>query len=704
MELIEVTDSVALIMMKMRSIRFSAKSAPAAFAVVTLLAYGLLLPFTGFYWDDWPFAWIARFLGPSAFIPAFQGFRPFLGPIFLATTSILPPNPLLWQSFALLVRLVAALAAWFALNQVWPARRWQTCAAALLFLVFPAYSQHWVAYTHINQEWISFIAYLFSLGLSVRALRSGRSFLGLTALALLLEAIGLFPTEYFIGLEPVRFLFFWVMAVEVAQGFGPRLLESLKRWSPYLLVWLADIVWLVRYYRSGIYVSYDLTAAAAPPALNQALLVFGDALWKAGLYAWVQVTVLVARSMPSPASLLTILVVLVAFVMGAFYLLRLERHSESSTSSSSAAPQAAVPGPAPSDRWQFAAACVIIGAVGVLLGRVPSFAAGLPLTLQSSYDRFTISMMLGGSILVLGLVELTLAGSRGRAFTVAALLALGIGQQFFNANIFRRDWQRQTEIYWQFAWRVPGLQPGTAVITKQLPLDYETDLSMTAALNWIYARNPKPPDLPYAMVYSEKRLGGIVLPDLDLGTPMKLPFRTMEFEGNTSQAIVIYVPPNGCVRVLDPGLGDGMTYSRLPEAVTSLIPLSDPRLIIQEASSLPLPTPPFAREPAHGWCYYYEKAELARQAGDWKRIVQLGATASQKGLTPADPFEWLPYIEAGARAGDAGAAAQLTRQALELDAKLQRGLCVVWKRVQLDGPIKNQTLAATLLAELSCTQ
>ena len=45
----------------------------------------------------------------------------------------------------------------------------------------------------------------------------------------------------------------------------------------------------------------------------------------------------------------------------------------------------------------------------------------------------------------------------------------------------------KTEIYWQFAWRIPALQPGTAVITTQMPLDYETDLSMTAALNWMYA-------------------------------------------------------------------------------------------------------------------------------------------------------------------------------------------------------------------------
>jgi hypothetical protein len=77
-------------MERMRPVRFTDRSVPLVFALVTIAAYGLMFPLIGFYWDDWPFAWIARFLGPSEFIPAFEGFRPFLGPIFFLTTSLLP--------------------------------------------------------------------------------------------------------------------------------------------------------------------------------------------------------------------------------------------------------------------------------------------------------------------------------------------------------------------------------------------------------------------------------------------------------------------------------------------------------------------------------------------------------------------------------------------------------------------------------------
>jgi hypothetical protein len=163
----------------------------------------------------------------------------------------------------------------------------------------------------------------------------------------------------------------------------------------------------------------------------------------------------------------------------------------------------------------FAISAVIIGLAGILIGRIPSFAAGLPLTLQSSYDRFMVSMMLGSALFVTGFIELFIRNTRIKTYAFALLIALGVGQQFFNANIFRRDWAKQQEIYWQLAWRIPAMKPNTALLTDQLPIDYETDLSFTAPLNWMYARNYAGGDLPYALFYTEKRLGGGSLPSLE---------------------------------------------------------------------------------------------------------------------------------------------------------------------------------------------
>ena len=96
------------------------KSILVLLAILTVIAYGMFVPFTGFYWDDWPFAWIAKFQGPQAFFPAFAGVRPFLSPIFFVTTSLIPPVPLYWQIFALVIRFISGISAWFMFRQIWP--------------------------------------------------------------------------------------------------------------------------------------------------------------------------------------------------------------------------------------------------------------------------------------------------------------------------------------------------------------------------------------------------------------------------------------------------------------------------------------------------------------------------------------------------------------------------------------------------------
>jgi hypothetical protein len=204
------------------------------------------------------------------------------------------------------------------------------------------------------------------------------------------------------------------------------------------------------------------------------------------------------------------------------------------------------------------------------------------------------------------------------------------------------------------------------------------------------------------MIYTEKRLGGQALPELRAGVDIRLPFRTMEFIGSTSQVLAVYVPQNGCLRIFDPGNDDVSTYSRFPEAITAPIPLSNPDLILANALPRVLPSPPFTKEPAHGWCYFYEQAELARQNNDWALVSELGLKAAVEGHQPLDPFEWLPFIEAEALIGDANWAGQTSRAALQMDGRLQRGLCSLWKRVEVNGTTQARATGADMRTEMHC--
>ena len=55
--------------------------------------------------------------------------------------------------------------------------------------------------------------------------------------------------------------------------------------------------------------------------------------------------------------------------------------------------------------------------------------------------------------------------------------------------------------------------------------------------------------------------------------------------------------------------------------------MSDPNLILVNAD--PPAQPPYllGPEPEHDWCYYFEKAELARQQADWQQVAMLGDQA-----------------------------------------------------------------------------
>lgn len=654
--------------------RPTAKHHILLFALLTILAYGLLLPVTGFYWDDWPFAWIAQFLGPAEFYPAFAPFRPFLGPIFYVTTSLIPIHPLAWQVFALVVRFALGLAAWWMFAQIFPTRKSTAFIAALLMLVFPGYSQHWVALTHINQELIPFIFYLFSFGFTFKALRTRKP--THTIIALLLQLLGVFPTEYFFGIEGIRFLF---LLIFFQGSFAERFTKSFKVWLPHLLIWTLNAAWLFYYYRFGPYRSYEVAAAQSFDflfLLSQAL----DALWKAGLYIWAQVLALTFPSLPAPASLLTLGLVALAVIFLIPYLTR--------------------SAPAQPREIPFALSLMGIGVIGILLGRLPTLAAGLPLTLQSSYDRFMVSMMIGGTVFLLGLLELLIKNPRARTIAFAVIIALGIGQQFFNANIFRRDWQKQGEIYWQMAWRIPALEPNTVLLTHQMPIDYETDNSFTAPINWMYAPNYTRADLPYMLLYTEKRIGGATLPALEKGIPIAYPYRTVTFRSSTSQAVVIYMPRNGCLRVLDPNRGDEVTYSREPAVLTQAIPLSDLSRIIPNPETPAAPM--FFPEPAHEWCYFFAKAELAQQQGDYEGVVSLGNQALSLGYRPQDPREWLVFIEAYALTGNVQTAENLSQAALAQDARARRGVCLVWERIQAKGRSGSEERIRQALLSFNC--
>ena len=67
---------------------------PVVLLLVAILAYGLLIPQLGFYWDDLPISWIAYELGSEALTKYFSTNRPVWGLLYQITTRIIPDQPI----------------------------------------------------------------------------------------------------------------------------------------------------------------------------------------------------------------------------------------------------------------------------------------------------------------------------------------------------------------------------------------------------------------------------------------------------------------------------------------------------------------------------------------------------------------------------------------------------------------------------------
>jgi hypothetical protein len=117
------------------------------------------------------------------------------------------------------------------------------------------------------------------------------------------------------------------------------------------------------------------------------------------------------------------------------------------------------------------------------------------------------------------------------------------------------------------------------------------------------------------------------------------------------------------------------------------LPIEDRDLVAFSNINNILPTstpgfPPqhvFGAEPQRGWCYYFEKASLAAQQGDWAGVQSLMGEADSLGLAPSNGIEWLPLLSAHLATGDFAAALALTERVHAFDPKADSMLCAHWQ-------------------------
>jgi hypothetical protein len=185
---------------------------------------------------------------------------------------------------------------------------------------------------------------------------------------------------------------------------------------------------------------------------------------------------------------------------------------------------------------------------------------------------------------------------------------------------------------------------------------------------------------------------------------MEWDFRNFIYDGNSHDSVLIYYEPEvgNCLWVLDPGDRDNPD---LPELTKTGLKISNLSMIQQQpAPGNGLPESIFGKELPHTWCYYYQKADLARQFGEWQRIAILGDEAAKLKHSPNNPQEWIPFIEGYARVGRWQEAIQKTLDVRRINFRVNPRLCRLWDRVLLDSTIPEQYQGdyASMRTRLAC--
>ena len=112
---------------------------------------------------------------------------------------------------------------------------------------------------------------------------------------------------------------------------------------------------------------------------------------------------------------------------------------------------------------------------------------------------------------------------------------------------------------------------------------------------------------------------------------------------------------------------------------------SRPELILPTGT--PVMPALYGEEPNHGWCYYYEKADLAKQFGNWEEVLRLGEKAFKTGDHANDPTEYFPFIEGYALTGDWAQAETLSINAYRVSKQYMPAmLCPLWERIDQATP------------------
>ncbi|MBZ0296420.1 MAG: hypothetical protein K8L99_27915 [Anaerolineae bacterium] len=642
--------------------------------VVALLSHATLIPWLGYYWDDWITIWIGKAQGAAGLAYQMSWDRPFHATWAGFVYGIIGDRVLIWHVYYVLLLVGGALLLLWALRGLWPGQRFATMSMALLYAVYPGFLGQPFAQTY-HSHYFALAMGILSLGLTIRAeqTQNRRTYALFTVLAMASGAICLFMFEIYASFEVLRLLLIGYLALRKQQMPDRRafILRVARRWLPYVLVILAFASWRLFIFKS-IRSETDLSAmieAYRSNPLGQMIRVPADLVrdfMDTVIFAWFVPGAARVDSASQSTLLWSAILAGAAFLTIVIYERRTRRYSLQLTTAPTA----------PVEQWPRHMA--LLGLLAIIPALLPVVLADMTLKLVQLSDRFTLTALVPTVIFLVGFIFWGIR-PKTRPWIIAGLVGIATMTHFNNANFYRNIWSAESDLWWQMYWRAPDLQPETVLVASTSPNEFfpSNTYEIWAPANLIYKPGATEQPEIYGVRLTETVADKIVTgQDYDYEVMSSIHF-VMDFD----KALMIY-PPNehSCLHVVD-----GARSEELPQTAPALLnrvaALSHIDQIITSEASHTTPAIFFGSEPPHRWCYYFQKGTLARQMGEWETVAALGDEVRDKGYYPQAAEEWLPFIQGYAEVGRCDDARELAAMVMEaqpfMEAEVLPSVCEV---------------------------
>lgn len=647
----------------MRNFVINEKWTPVILLGVCLVSFSILLPQLGYYWDDWLTLYLSYiYREPKALV--YHPYRPIHAWMDVATLSLIGIKPLFWHILSFVFRWLAAWGVWEVLKRIWPEHKHKVAWIAVFFTIYPAFSQQSVGVI-FRPHWFTFVFFLLSIVLMLEAYKNKKLYLFFTMLGVMTTGVHLFNSEYLVGLELVRPAILLLFVMKDVTGWKQKSIKVLKQWIPYALVLFIFILWRFFFVQidNDPNPPLDLSEILTEPSIlvDLSIISIRDMLHML-ITSWYQTLQPALISIDRPSDLIAWGIALFSF--GALYFII-------------RAGQKFFSNEVDEDQWTRQA--LLIGLIATFVALLPVWLTGRKLIVGMWSDRLSLPAMFGASIFIVALVTLLVPRKNHREILLCILVSLAIANQFRIGNDYRWDWIRQKRTYWQLFWRAPAIKPNTPIIGDGALTRNVSRYSAAFALNMLYPQDETNP-LPsywYFEVYYNKLANRI--PQILEGMPLSDEFYTVDFKAKSEDSILIFTPSgeDRCIWFLSPL---DVNNADLPMEVRQLAEISNLNRISPEPINDIYPLEDiFGLEPEHTWCYYFQKASLARQFGDWGQVIALGNEAEDKGFGPKFGYEWLPFIEANMAVGQWEEAVELTQRANDMKGSATNILCAAWE-------------------------